>query len=283
MTSSRENTAGIMSFREYLTYPMKPSLSIMTYNIRGALYDDGSNSWPYRAPLNVRLIQQHAPDLIGFQEVHQENLAIFQDNHGYTQLIGTPYNDKAPFQYTTIAWNSQHLRLIDSGGFWLSETPEVHSRSWDTSCIRSATWAKLEWQDTGLTFLHLNTHLDHMSEQARVEGTQLILHFLEKVNLPLVVTGDFNCPPASDAYRLFSEHGFGDTFLLAGNHGVQWTYHGYLGRAFTPHKLDFDRIDWILLREWPAGMHLESYTVVEDATPPLYPSDHYPIIAKLTL
>jgi endonuclease/exonuclease/phosphatase family metal-dependent hydrolase len=262
---------------------MPSTLSIMAYNIRGALYDDGSNSWPYRASLNVRLLQKHSPDLIGFQEVHQENLAIFQDSHGYTQLQGMPYNDHAPFQYTAIAWNSQRLRLIDSGGFWLSETPDVHSRSWDTSCVRSATWSKLEWLETGLTFLHLNTHLDHISELARVEGAKLILQYLEKVSLPLVVTGDFNCPPVSATYRLFKGHSFIDAYLAAGNQGARWTYHGYHGQAYTPHPQDSDRIDWILLRDWGANMHVESCTIVEDAEPPLYPSDHYPVMALLAL
>ena len=146
--------------------------------------------------LNVRLLQQRAPDLIGFQEVHQENLAIFQANHGYTQLRGMPYNDHAPFQYTAIAWNSQRLRQIDSGGFWLSETPEIHSRSWDTSCVRSATWVKLEWLETGLTFLHLNTHLDHISELARVEGGE-IDPAISRENRPSV-GGDrrFQLPPS---------------------------------------------------------------------------------------
>jgi endonuclease/exonuclease/phosphatase family metal-dependent hydrolase len=262
---------------------MPSTLSIMTYNIRGALYDDGQNSWPFRAPLNVRLLEQRAPDLIGFQEMHQENLAIFQTNHGYTQLRGMPYNDHAPFQYTAIAWNSQRLHQIDSGGFWLSETPEVHSRSWDTSCVRSATWVKLEWLETSITFLHLNTHLDHISELARVEGTKLILQFFEKFDMPLVVTGDFNCNPSSIAYGLFKEHGFLDTYPLSGQHDVRWTYHGYQGKTFKPHTLDFDRIDWILLQNWPADVHVESCTIVEDAEPPLYPSDHYPVMAVLTL
>jgi endonuclease/exonuclease/phosphatase family metal-dependent hydrolase len=255
----------------------------MTYNIRGALYDDGLNSWPYRAPLNVRLLEQRAPDLIGFQEVHHENLAIFQTNHGYTQSRGMPYNDHAPFQYTTIAWNSQCLHQIDSGGFWLSETPEVHSRAWDTSCVRSATWAKFEWLETSLTFLHLNTHLDHISELARVEGVKLIVQFLEKAGLPLVVTGDFNCPPTSTTYGLFMEHGFLDTYPLSGSIDPRWTYHGFRGRDFIPHEQDCGRIDWILLRDWPAVAHVASCTIVEDAEPPLYPSDHYPVMAVLAL
>jgi len=98
-----------------------------------------------------------------------------------------------------------------------------------------------------------------------------------------VVTGDFNCPPASVAYGLFMEHGFLDTYPLAGHQGVRWTYHGYQGKSFIPHTLDFDRIDWILLRDWPAGTHVESCIIVEDAEPPLFPSDHYPVMAVLAL
>lgn len=262
---------------------MPSTLSIMTYNIRGAFFNDGINSWPNRKALNVRLLKQHAPDLIGFQEVHQENLAIFQTNCDYAQHLGTPYNDHEPYQFTTITWNSQRLRKIESGGFWLSETPELHSRSWDTACIRSASWVKLAWLENDLTFLHLNTHLDHVSELARVEGTKLILQFLEKVNLPMVVTGDFNCPPASEAYHLFMGHNFKDTFTLSGNQDARWTYHGYRGQAYTPHQQDQNRIDWILLRDWDEGVQVISCVVVEDAQPPLYPSDHYPIMARINL
>jgi endonuclease/exonuclease/phosphatase family metal-dependent hydrolase len=258
------------------------ALTIMTYNIRGALYDDGQNNWPYREPLNVRLLEQHAPDLIGFQEVHQENLSILKASHlAYAHDTGTPYNDKAPFQYPAVAWNPQQLRQIASGGFWLSQTPYCHSRSWDTACIRSATWEKFEWPATRLSFVHLNTHLDHISELARVEGTKLILQFLETVHLPLIVTGDFNCNPASEAYRLFTEHGYMDAYIAAGNHGIRWTYHGYQGKRFIPHQIDFDRIDWILLRDWSSDTQVGHCSILDDAQPPLYPSDHYPVLARI--
>ncbi len=254
----------------------------MTYNTRGALYDDGPNSWPYREPLNVRLLQQHTPDLIGFQEVHQENLAILPASGlGYAHVPGNPYDNDPPYQYNAIAWNPQRLRLIDSGGFWLSETPDRHSGSWDTDCIRSAAWVKLEWLETGLTFLHLNTHLDHISEQARVEGAKLIVRFLDMVGLPLVVTGDFNCPPASAAYHYFAENGFLDSYITAGNQATRWTYHGYHGQAYIPHKLDYDRIDWILMRDWGEAIRVDRCDILEDAQPPLYPSDHYPVMAAI--
>jgi endonuclease/exonuclease/phosphatase family metal-dependent hydrolase len=261
---------------------MPDTLSIMTYNIRGALYEDGQNSWSFREPLNIRLLQQRAPDLIGFQEVHQENFSILQASLvGYAHIAGTPYNDDPPFQFPAIAWKSSRLRLLDTGGFWLSETPDRHSRSWDTNCIRSATWVKLEWVDAKTTFLHLNTHLDHISELARVEGAKLICRFLDQVKMPLIVTGDFNCPPDSATYRQFLENGFIDAYTAVGKTSSRWTYHGYQGSAYIPHQLDYDRIDWILLRDWDTQVTVTGCIIVEDAQPPLYPSDHYPVMATI--
>jgi exonuclease III len=42
------------------------------------------------------------------------------------------------------------------------------------------------------------------------------------------------------------------------------------------------RIDWILVRggELPAQVH--SSDIVHDARPPLYPSDHFPVVAEVT-
>ena len=72
-------------------------------------------------------------------------------------------------------WNPARLRPVDSGGFWLSETPDAHSRSWETDYIRSAQWIRFRDLALGAEFVHVNTHLDHRSELARVEGSRLII------------------------------------------------------------------------------------------------------------
>ncbi len=262
-------------------------MRIMTFNIRGALYEDGLNHWRERASLNLRTLAQHVPDLLGLQEPHLENINAYRQNlAGYGFELGTPYNDHDPYQYTAIGWNAQHLRLLESGGFWLSETPEVHSRSWETRCIRSATWARFEWLPTGLIFLHLNTHLDHVSEPARVEGARLIVHRLSQMaqeRLPMVVTGDFNCLPDSPAYQVFQTAGFVDTYRALDGSSPANTYHGFLGPAYDPTPENSDRIDWILLRGWQGIAQLQSCEILRDGEPPIFPSDHYPVIADLNL
>jgi endonuclease/exonuclease/phosphatase family metal-dependent hydrolase len=80
---------------------------------------------------------------------------------------------------------------------------------------------EFESSSAGFSFLHLNTHLDHLSGLARAKGSGLIQRktreLQEEDGLPTVVTGDFNCLPGSFPYRSFVENGFEDTFLSAGN------------------------------------------------------------------
>ena len=263
----------------------RPSLRVMTFNVRGARFDDGPNRWSARADLNVRTLRQQAPDLIGFQELNSENLDVYREQFsGYRHVPGPPYNntpEKA--MYPAILWNPQHLDLLDSGGFWLSQTPERHSGSWNTDCIRSATWARLLWREAGLTFIHLNTHLDHVSEWARVEGTKLIVQQLEPTRaegLPTIVTGDFNCMPNSTAHQLFLDAGFYDTYAATGHTQPRYTWHAFQGSSFARPDLA-DRMDWILTRDSQRRLDLQACEIVEDAEPPLYPSDHYPVVADI--
>ena len=53
-------------------------LRVMTFNIRGSFHEDGANAWEQRAPLNVEVIQRHAPNLVGFQEFDTGNLHTYQ-------------------------------------------------------------------------------------------------------------------------------------------------------------------------------------------------------------
>ena len=264
-----------------------PILSAMSFNIRGALFDDGANRWPNRADLNARTILRYAPDLIGFQECHQGNLDIYRVRlAGYEWVTGPAYNNDAPhFQYPAIFWKPDRLKLIESDGFWLSLTPDRHSGSWGTDCVRSATWALFEQPRTLQRFVHLNTHLDHVSELARVEGARLIvqrLHHFADEGVPLLVTGDFNCMPGTPAYRQFVAGGFADAYLTAGHTTPVSTFHGFQGHSYHPKPHETDRIDWILMRDGRQRWQVNDCRLITDSEPPLYPSDHWPVLASLS-
>lgn len=268
---------------------MTAPLRVMTFNVRGCYFPDGANAWPARAGLNIATVERAAPDLIGFQEAGTLNLKAYDDRLPRYHWTAWPeYNNQPPHQWPAIFWDPRRLRPIASGGFWLSETPECFSGSWATDCIRSAAWIKFAVPDTGAAFVHLNTHLDHISERARVEGARLIverLSSLQSDGAAAVVTGDFNTEVGSTAYRVFTDAGFVDAFVAAGNDddpARSFTYHGWQGEAFRGSDAPPRRIDWILLRDGAAAtIRARSCEIIRDAAPPLYPSDHYPVLAEI--
>ncbi len=258
----------------------------MSFNVRGSQHKDGENAWDRRAPLNVRTIEKHAPDLIGFQEHQVGNRKVHDAGlRGYERISGPRYENREPNAHNAIYWRPDRLEFVERGGFWLSEKPDEYSRSWGSSHVRSANWARFR-MSSGTEFVHLNTHLDHISGRARQEGAKFILRRLGRLaeDLPVVLTGDFNCNPGSKTYRIFADAGFGDAHLIAGNGPIN-TFHRFRGEGFRPKAGREARIDWILVRNASQNgvWTVESCEVVRDAEPPVYPSDHYPVLANLSL
>lgn len=259
-------------------------LTVLSFNIRGSfVMHDGENIWEKRAALNVQTIRRLAADLICFQELQLGNLVTYEKELAdYSFSLGPKYNDRAPHCYPAVFWKPEKLRKLGSEEFWLSGTPQRHSRDWNTACIRSAQQMRFACAPDGPEFVLLNTHLDHRSELARVEGAKLIVERLRAFrNDPTLVTADFNCNPGSAAYTHFHEHGFEDTLLAAGQKDTPevFTFHEFKGVRHATHG----RIDWILTRPGARRFVTRGFEIVRDAQPPLYPSDHYPIVAKLEL
>ena len=132
-------------------------ITVMTFNIRGASAEewDGVNGWPNRAGLNASTIKRYAPDLIGFQELQTGNLETYRaELPEYRYVSGPKYTDQEPFMYPSVFWKASRFELVDSGGFWLSLTPDRFSRDWGTAAVRSVTWANLRDTETGLGLSH---------------------------------------------------------------------------------------------------------------------------------
>ncbi|QIN82011.1 hypothetical protein GBA63_04670 [Rubrobacter tropicus] len=266
----------------------------MSFNVRGSFRDLGTeHSWSNRAASNVATIERHAPHLIGLQECQRGNLAAYRENlPRYEQLKGPRYGNVRPHDFNAVLFDPDRLEPVESGGFWLSETPQKPSRSWETRVTRSANWTLFGLEETGLPLLHLNTHLDHKSAPARREGSALIVRELDGLlrrfgpETPVIVTGDFNCRPGTPTYENFVRGGFVDTYLAAGNSDDEGanTFHAFEGAGFRdPHpKRGPRRIDWVLLKDPTHRLRVLSHEILRDgADRPPYPSDHYPVLAKI--
>ncbi|MGN1212297.1 MAG: endonuclease/exonuclease/phosphatase family protein [Candidatus Cryptobacteroides sp.] len=177
-------------------------LKVISYNIRLASANDGENNWENRRPASIAMLQEQDPDIFGLQEALGRQVKYLSENLPKYKSVGVGRDDGAlKGERMTIFYDTTRVALLDWGTYWLSETPDVPSFGWGAACRRTATWTKLHHISTGKDFFYVNTHLDHVSAEARKNGLALIVREIEKMNpdgYPMLLTGDFNIPPASD-------------------------------------------------------------------------------------
>jgi endonuclease/exonuclease/phosphatase family metal-dependent hydrolase len=250
----------------------------MTFNIRLNTTSDGPNMWDNRKELVVAYSM--SPDLIGMQEVLSSQLDYLTEKMYWFSYYGVGRDDGAfSGEAVPIFYNKDRFSLLDKGTFWLSPTPKIPgSVGWDAALTRICSWVKLSEKSTGFQFYFLNTHFDHMGDTARTESAKIILDFIntETENLPVILTGDFNCSPEEDPYSVFTAKGAGltDACMIAGTEEElrEGTFNGF-GTEQNP-----ERIDMVFYKgRWEAT----AYEVLKIKDGEMFISDHWPIVVKL--
>jgi endonuclease/exonuclease/phosphatase family metal-dependent hydrolase len=251
-------------------------MRLMTFNLRFATSLNGPNEWQWRKELVAEVILRHQPDLLGTQEGTVPQLEYLEANlPGYLPLIGHREIDTT-CQYPTIFYRAGVFKVQESGEFWLSETPTVHrSLSWGSAFPRMVTYGLFQETGRDMAFYFLNTHLDHISAEARLNGARLIREYFFPLGKPLILAGDFNEPPESPVYRQFvgEDSPLQDTWRALHSPG---------GEATTQHLFDGlprgARIDWILVS---TPFRVKQVAIVTDNQEGRYPSDHFPYEAEV--
>jgi endonuclease/exonuclease/phosphatase family metal-dependent hydrolase len=261
----------------------------MSFNIRYGAANDGENSWKHRDYLVLETIQNYGPDLIGYQEALKFQVDFLKQNlkgygfHGIGRDKGTEEGE-----YVPVMWKMDRFELVDSGHFWLSETPEIPgSISWDSSLTRMLSWVVLrDKKAVGYQkeLVFANTHFDHRGNQARLESAKLIRQRAEEImnDIPIILTGDFNTTEDLAPYAaLCKAEGFNGKPLVDAFRVIhpevsdnERSFGAWVGRR------DGKRIDWILHTDDFVTLNAAiNYT--QDAG--RYPSDHYPVEAIVRL
>jgi endonuclease/exonuclease/phosphatase family metal-dependent hydrolase len=256
---------------------------VMTFNIRTASAADGPNAWNLRRDLVIETIRGQKPDVIALQEVllsQATELRAALPEYGF---VGVGRDDGAEQgEFVPIFYRRERFSLLDSGHFWLSQTPEqVGSVGWDAALPRIATWVRLQFKDAPLAEVRIaDVHFDHQGARARAESAKLIRRFSEALGgRALVVLGDFNCPPGSEPYRILTEEGRNAaalTDIQAGSApaAARGTFHGFTGQSQQ------GRIDWILVNR---RFRATDAVVEQRSFDGRYPSDHFPVVATLRM
>lgn len=252
------------------------NIKMMSYNLRCiSPLDFGKKSWFYRADLIIDDIVNEKPGIIGFQEATKWHYAYLTNAlQGYDSVI--TYRDEAfNSEGCPIFYNTALYTLVDKGSFWLSETPEVMSKSWGAQFNRVCSYVILTDNASGEDFVVFNTHLSHVSDEARINGIKVVLDKIAQFgSLPAVIMGDFNAQEGSETYTRVTEN-FIDARYATENTTDTHTYQGW----GDPEK--YKRIDYFMISK--TGIKVNEYNVLSGLHDGVYSSDHCPIVLEFTI
>ncbi len=256
----------------------------MTYNIRLDYEGDGVNHWPKRKDKLARLIQQQNPVIFGVQEAkHNQMEDLTTLMSGYSFYGAGRDDGKTAGEYSAIFYKKEKFDLLQSGTFWLSETPEVPgSKSWDAAITRVCSWGKFSDKKTGLQFFVFNTHFDHIGEIARFKSMELISEKVKDIagNSAFILMGDFNYEPTAPPYGVAKDSArwqLRDSYLAAEKNLAEQpcTFTG-----FKVEGAECRRIDYLF-----ASPHwdIKTNAIIHENDGVYFPSDHLPVVSDMVL
>lgn len=257
------------------------AIRVFTYNIRTEAACDGINAFTNRKEFVKAEFPKYEADIIGFQETQPHMKKWIEDNFTEHQICGIGRERDLLGESNIIAFRKSRFDLITLDTFWLSDTPHKPGSRFSTdqsSCPRICTSVTLYDKETGRTFRHYNTHLDHVGAFAQAQGISLILNRIAadyaEWSMPVILTGDFNVTPESVVYKSVIDFDGCSSPLVDVTAGVGSTFH-----AYAPDKVK-EKIDYIFTN---IPCDAEKSFTARDEKDGVYLSDHYPVGAFLEL
>ena len=118
---------------------------IATYNIRYNNPGDSLNAWSHRKENVKALIRFHEFDIFGTQEGLIDQMNGISEMEAYARTGHGRDDGKEAGEHSAIFYKKDRFKLIESGDFWLSETPEKPGKGWDAKCCnRICSWGKFQ-------------------------------------------------------------------------------------------------------------------------------------------
>lgn len=245
----------------------KESLSTMSFNV----YVGDINST--RISRVISMILTYSPDTFGVQEANSKWMTELTAALPEYAYVGEGRDGGGSNgEYSAVFYKKDKFNLIEGGTKWLSDTPDVKGSKYeDSNCVRIMSYAVLERKADGSRFIHVNTHLDHVSSAAREKQTKVLLDQIAKLpDYPVILTGDFNCNSSSAPYGQITNK-FENAANIAEVGKNEPTFHGYAEKSST--------IDFIFFKKGTSFI-VNFYKVCNEKIDGNYASDHHPVYAE---
>ncbi|MBR4995416.1 MAG: endonuclease/exonuclease/phosphatase family protein [Alistipes sp.] len=251
----------------------KNEIKVMSFNVLVSANDD-INNWAQRKCASVNMLNEEKPTIFGLQEATLHQVNYLAENLPQYGWVGVGREDGINGgEHMAIFYLKEEVELLDSGTFWLSETPDTPSMGWDAACKRTCTWTKLKMKKTGVEFAYLNTHLDHVGKQAQREGLALMVERCADIvpkGMTAFVTADFNATTDDSIFEPLKADML-DARETAPDTDRRGTYNGF-------DNLQDVVIDHIFYR----GAEAQTFKVLDKYYGAPYISDHYPVVMTAT-
>lgn len=257
----------------------------MSFNIRMDTPVDSLNSWQYRKDVAAQIIKMENADIVGTQEVVTNQLNDLKTRLPDYNAIGVGRQDgKEKGEHCAIFYKKDRFNVIDSGNFWLSETPLAAGvKGWDAACERITTWGILEDIESKRKVFVINTHLDHMGKIARQEGVTQLLHWADSLSngLPIILTGDFNATPDSDVIKHVLDTS--NPKALVHTKDIAETKDGLSGTFHNFGKIPIDKRDFIDYIFVSSKTKVKHHSVLPEMLNDIFISDHAVVTAQIQI
>ena len=254
-------------------------INIATFNLRYSTLHDGENAWANRKEFVKSLIAYHEFDIMGTQELLYNQITDLLEMDGWAYTGVGRDDGLTGGEHSAIFYRKDRFKLLDSGDFWFSETPETPSKGWDaTCCNRICSWAKFRDKSTKKEFFVFNAHFDHQGEEARRQSGVLIIEKIKEIASahPVIFCGDLNSTPDTEQVKHISNN-LNDSYLVSNikPYGPMGTYSGF--------KLDApfaERIDYVFVSN---HFEIKKYAALTDFLDHRFPSDHLPVVVQVVI
>lgn len=265
----------------FASFLFSQTIDVMSFNIRLASVDDGENHWNIRKDKVKDLISYYEADFVGLQEAQKPQIDYLLDNNSAYGFLGRPRTDEGNAEFSCIFYLKNKYKVLEQDTFWLSENPEKSGKSWDAAYPRIVTYALFENIKTKKKVWVLNTHFDHVGVIARQKSAEIILEKIKtlqkKRNVPAVLTGDFNSVESDSWMKpLFENLQEARSNSVTKPYADKATWNG-----FKFNEKPSEQIDFIFSSK--NNTKVLKYRTITDFYNYKYPSDHFPIVARIQL
>lgn len=251
-------------------------MKIMTINVR-YINNFDKYSWNERKYVLKEMIENHNPDIIGFQEIMKDHFEFLNSN--FNKIYGWygEYRDQSTScEMNMIFYKKDKFQVISKNTLWLSETPkEKYTIGWDADLPRVISYVKLKDCDTSDEFYFMNTHFDHVGKEARVNSSHMIIELIKSLDEKTIITGDFNTTP-SDGYinTLLNSDILDNSFNYFEDKENSLTIHNFIS------DIKGEPIDYIFATN---NFKINDSKIIRYSKNGIPTSDHYHIIADIDI